>query len=339
MSYVPLQEITVKQGTATNLKAQAEAYQGAAAVGTGNPLQVSLANTAANATAVKVSGAVTASVADGLGVKIYDTGTASYVGLKFNAEAPQVCAQDYLQAVAEGDITGHSPFEKFGRVTGVTTATVGVWDVGTTFNWPAAATKMDVTGGAQDLVGGTGVEKIKIEGLNGSYAVVTEEVTMTGAVIVTTTNTFLRINRAWASQVGANGVASANIDIKGTGGATVYGRIPSGLTQSRSARYTVPTGKTLYVTSFYAFSGVGNTGAASKFNFVTVTLRAKVDPASLAVSTIWYPHAEVGVINGSGGRPFEMPLKIPATADLAVDCYGDTAQAVTVQAVIRGWTE
>lgn len=46
--------ITATQGTATNLKTQAESYQGGTAVGSGNPLQVSLANTGANATAVKV---------------------------------------------------------------------------------------------------------------------------------------------------------------------------------------------------------------------------------------------------------------------------------------------
>lgn len=48
--------IPVSQGTATNLKTQAENYQGGTAVGAGNPLQVTLANTGANATAVKVDG-------------------------------------------------------------------------------------------------------------------------------------------------------------------------------------------------------------------------------------------------------------------------------------------
>lgn len=47
---------TVIQGTATNLKTQAENYQGGTAVGAGNPLQVSLANHGANAVAVKVDG-------------------------------------------------------------------------------------------------------------------------------------------------------------------------------------------------------------------------------------------------------------------------------------------
>jgi hypothetical protein len=48
--------VTVGQSTATNLKTQAETYQGGSAVGSGNPLQVTLANTGANATAVKVDG-------------------------------------------------------------------------------------------------------------------------------------------------------------------------------------------------------------------------------------------------------------------------------------------
>lgn len=46
--------VTVIQATATNLKSQAENYQGGTAVGAANPLQVTLANTGANATAVKV---------------------------------------------------------------------------------------------------------------------------------------------------------------------------------------------------------------------------------------------------------------------------------------------
>jgi hypothetical protein len=52
----------VVQGTATNLKTQAENYQGGSAVGSANPLQVTLANTGANTTALQVrprNGAIT----------------------------------------------------------------------------------------------------------------------------------------------------------------------------------------------------------------------------------------------------------------------------------------
>jgi hypothetical protein len=45
---------SVVQGTATNLKTQAENYQGGSAVGSANPLQVTLANTGVNTTALQV---------------------------------------------------------------------------------------------------------------------------------------------------------------------------------------------------------------------------------------------------------------------------------------------
>lgn len=48
--------VTATQSTATSLKTQAESYQGGSAVGSSNPLQVTLANTGPNATAVKVDG-------------------------------------------------------------------------------------------------------------------------------------------------------------------------------------------------------------------------------------------------------------------------------------------
>lgn len=53
---LPTLSATVTQSTATNLRTQAENYQGGTAVGSANPLQVTLANTAANATAIKVDG-------------------------------------------------------------------------------------------------------------------------------------------------------------------------------------------------------------------------------------------------------------------------------------------
>ena len=56
VSTLPAITATVTQATATNLRSASEAYQGGTAVGSANPLQVTLANTGANATAVKIDG-------------------------------------------------------------------------------------------------------------------------------------------------------------------------------------------------------------------------------------------------------------------------------------------
>lgn len=69
-------KVSVVQATATNLKVQAETYQGGSAVAAGNPLQVSLANTAANSTAVKVdASSVAVPVTDNSGSLTVDYAT------------------------------------------------------------------------------------------------------------------------------------------------------------------------------------------------------------------------------------------------------------------------
>jgi hypothetical protein len=260
---------------------------------------------------------------------------------QFNAEGPQMCAQDYLQALAEGDISGHVPWAKYGRVGGVTNALVDVWDYGATvptytFSTGAATIRI-VSASTKDDAGGTGASKIKIEGLLAAYAEHTEEITMDGTVAVTSTSLFLRVNKAWVSEGTA---AEGQIRIyHGTSTSPTYAVISSGFTQSRQAIYTVPAGKTLYITSVRYSAGVGNTAATAKNNYVVFTDRATVDPGSGAAATLFYPLHEIGLVNGPFVLPLEMPTKIPATADLRVQAQGDTAQAVTCTAALRGWLE
>ena len=292
-----------------------------------------------------VSGSITAS--DGLGIKIFDEATSTYKGLQFNAEAPQVCAQSYLHALAEGDIAGHSMFVKWGVVTGVNATAMDMWEYGATtatYVFPASAAKMRVIGATQDdddIVGtpGTGIRKIKIEGLISDYSTVTEEVTMNGTTPVETSTAFLRINKIYASLVGTNGVAAGNITVYHLTNATpIYGMISLGFTQSRQCIYTVPLGKTLYIVKERVSSGAG--GNAVKLNYCLFTLRSTVDPGTGAKSTIWYPMAEIGVLNQAFEIDHAIPLKIPATADVKMSVKGDYASGASLcTAALRGWLE
>ena len=285
--------------------------------------------------------------ADPAGIKIYDEVTDTYKGLQFNAEAPQVCAQDYLQALAEGDIAGHTGFSKWGVVTGVNDTTVDMWDYGATtpaYVFPASAAKCRVKGATQDdddITGtpGTGARKIKINGLIANYSEVTEEVTMNGTADVETTNSFLRINKLWISSVGTSGVAAGMIQVYHLTNATpIYATIQAGNTMSRQCIYTVPLGKTLYIVKERVSSGAG--GNAVKLNFCAFTLRATVDPGTGAKSTIWYPMAEIGILNQAFEVSHAMPLKIPATADVKMSVKGDYASGASkCTASLRGWLE
>lgn len=56
---------------------------------------------------------------------IDDTGVVR--AFRWNADAPQVCAQDYLMALAEGDITNHTPWAKIGYAVMPVTTTTDLW--------------------------------------------------------------------------------------------------------------------------------------------------------------------------------------------------------------------
>ena len=64
-------------------------------------------------------------------------------GLIFNAGSPQVCSQPYLQAMAEGDITGHTPWVKIGYTPTMTNADSDIWSGAGAYVYPVAQQQME----------------------------------------------------------------------------------------------------------------------------------------------------------------------------------------------------
>jgi hypothetical protein len=182
---------------------------------------------------------------------------------------------------------------------------------------------------------GTGVQIVRIIGLDATYAQVIENITLDGTNIVTTTNSFLRINNIYAIQCGTSLAAVGTITAKGTGGAVVYSQIDIGLTADRQLIYTVPLGKTLYVTSLRVGAGIG--GTSVKNEFCTFTAKATTDGTT--VYNFFLPFAEIGVMNGSIQLPVEEVQKVPATTDIKASVIGDSAQGALCTCAVRGWLE
>ena len=90
-------------------------------------------------TAVTTVGTITNPV----GMKWVDT-TNTANGFINNAGAPQICSQDYLMALAEGDIENHTPFAQIGYTPAMTTSISDVWDVGGTYVFPTAEAGLEV---------------------------------------------------------------------------------------------------------------------------------------------------------------------------------------------------
>lgn len=164
--------ITVDQGTATNLKTQAENYQGGSAVAAGNPLQVTLANTGSNSTAVKVDGsAVTQPVSyattgsgtatGALRVELPTNGT-GVVGLNAGTNAIGKLAANSGVDIGDVDVTSIIPgtgATNSGKAedAGHTGGDTGIFTLGVRNNTPNTATTnadADYSQMSTDMVGG-----------------------------------------------------------------------------------------------------------------------------------------------------------------------------------------
>lgn len=141
--------------------------------------------------------------------------------------------------VSRGQITLHYKKHKFGFNPLVQDSEETIWDVGGVYSYQSSALAMTVTSasGATD----SGVV-VTVEGLDGSYDEVSETVTLNASGTATTTQTFLRVNRAFVS---GGDAPAGNINI--TNSSTTYARITAGENQTLMALWTVPAGYTAYV--------------------------------------------------------------------------------------------
>ena len=156
--------------------------------------------------------------------------------------------------LAEGQIPWHKHIYKFGQNAVVGNSVETIWQQGGLYSYPPSATTMTVSSSnTNDTSAGTGARTVQISGLDGDYNEISETITLNGQTAVTTTNSFLRVNRALVLTAGSGG-ANAGIIYVGTGTVTlgvpanVYTTINGdGTNQSLQAFWTVPANYDAYV--------------------------------------------------------------------------------------------
>jgi hypothetical protein len=162
--------------------------------------------------------------------------------------------QEFAIKVALGQVPGWESFRKFGMNDDVDSGTEYMWPPGTARTLPTSAAAASVTGGAADvLTSGTGAWTLTIQGLDSSLLEVEETINMNGASAVTTTQTFLRINRAFVVTAGTDETNNGAISITVGGDLQAYIEADEG--QTHQTFYTVPSNKTLLVTYFNLSTG------------------------------------------------------------------------------------
>ena len=270
--------------------------------------------------------------------KLIDENGTAY-GVKHVSNKIRTSSMPYLYDIAEGNVSGHVAWAKFGFNADVDNTEETVWEPGGAYVWPSAAMQMSVksTDNTNDNAGGTGVLKVKIYYLDTDYAEAVEEVTLSGTTWVDTTAiNILRINSFRASDTGTGKAAAGTITIadKATR-AIVYAQISAGYTVSRQAIYTVPAAKVLYITS------VTISAASSTANqFSRTTLRTTYDDIAEDRTDFFFPHAEFLLSNFTIQRVFELPEYCPAKTDIIVSSIGNAANSnINISAALRGWIE
>ena len=167
--------------------------------------------------------------------------------------------------VSRGQIAMHERFCPFGFNDTIGSSAETIWSVGGTYTFPSTATAVTVVSASANDDGspaGTGAQTVTIEGLDSSYAEVSETVTMNGTSAVTTTQTFLRINRAYVATAGSTGSNVGAITIANTT-PTTLASIAATAGIAEQCVYTVPAGYTAYITRYMLSSYNSTSGAGS----------------------------------------------------------------------------
>ena len=159
--------------------------------------------------------------------------------------------------IAAGEVEGYQNVHKFGMIdgsngTGWTTVWSAADSAGTKlYPWDTVAGTISViSSDDDDTDGDVGAHTIIVEGLDTSYNPVSESFTLSGTTETAEgAVTFHRVSRAYITDGGTN---VGKIQIKN--GSVVVAEIAAGMGQTQMCVYTIPAGKTGYLTRVAASS-------------------------------------------------------------------------------------
>lgn len=135
---------------------------------------------------------------------------------------------------------------KFGYNADVGTSYEDIWSPGGSISFLSSASLINIVSDSVEDKGtataGTGARTIRIEGLDGNYNKITEDITLNGTSSVQTTNEFLRVYRAYNTTVGTSGVNLGTISITAATGDSLQSSIEALRGQTLMTIYTVRDG-------------------------------------------------------------------------------------------------
>ena len=179
--------------------------------------------------------------------------------VQVDADTTLVRPTDYTIDVTSSKYQGQESFHKFGRNSSVGTSIVPITSSGA-YQTPTSLTNLEIiSSSANDTSGGSGGRTVVIIGIGTDWAEISETVTLNGTTAVALANQYYRVYRMYVSESGTYASSSAGshagtITLRSSGGGSTWATIDLidglGRGQTQISAYTVPAGKTLYITSF-----------------------------------------------------------------------------------------
>jgi hypothetical protein len=175
----------------------------------------------------------------------------------YSSATRQGAYEPFELQVSRGQVDGHTAINIFGYSAAVGSSALGpLWEgltlSGGAYAYPSSAAPLVLV---SDSASDTTALSVRIEGLDASYAPITETIALNGTTNVTTTNSFLRINLMTTT----NGLNVGNITAKIS--STTYAKINAGIGQTQMSIYTVPKGYTFYLSYVQADASIGFTSS------------------------------------------------------------------------------
>lgn len=230
--------------------------------------------------------------------------------------------------IARGNMTGKSAFRRFGHNPDCGTSWETVWHTGGLNTTLTGAEQLKIVSDDTDDdgdPGGAGARTIFLSGLDTNHSIQSETKTMNGTTAVTTDNSYLRIFKAQVVTAGATGYNEGTILIKNNAADTTLLTIEPQEAESHCAAWTVPAGKTAYITSWRGSeSSAKGTDMALWFRDVT--------------ENVWQYKRGVYTIDNMFDIKFSIPIVVTEKTDIEVRVKAIIAGA-KVSTLFRGWHE
>jgi hypothetical protein len=223
------------------------------------------------------------------------------------------------------DISGNqidslTSVNKFGRNPDIDIGPEDIWGGGDNYTGLNATTSQTVqvfSSDVDDAAGDTGARTIRFFGLQTSSSTeyTSEDITMNGTSIVTSVNSWYRINTAYVLTAGSTGSNEGTITIRQSSTtANVFAVILPNLNQTTIAAYTIPSGKTGYLDTFTTniVRSNGSLGAG------LITIRLRNTPTA---NSVFRTINSFDIQTGSAiNQTFKYPIIIPEGNDIKFRC-------------------